>query len=228
MSKTSVIITGATGLLGSSLTAFFSELEEYQVYPLSRSTGQDLTDETAVREWFANHPADYLINLFALTDTVTPGQARETLFEIPLASLRQFLEVNVTALFSVCREFARQSTAKGIINFSSIYGVVAPKPQLYSQGEKQIGYCVSKGAVLQLSKHLAVHLAPRVRVNTVVLGGVADGQGAEFLAKYQQETPLGRMMAKEELHQLIKFLCSDGSSYMTGSTITVDGGWTTW
>lgn len=228
MIKPKILITGSRGVLGTAITTYFKSRGSFEVLELSRSIGHDLTDETVVKEYFRQNSPDYLVNLFAANDPVTHGQERTTLFDVSLESFRKFIDVNVTALFSVCREFARNDTAKAIVNFSSIYGVVSPLPTLYAGDEKHIGYSTSKGAVIQLSRHLAVHLAPRIRVNTIVLGGVEDAQGEDFIAQYSSHTPLKRMMQKDELNKLLEHLCSNDSSYMTGATITVDGGWTAW
>ena len=134
--------------------------------------------------------------------------------------------VNSVALFSVCREFARNEEAKGIVNISSIYGIVSPLPFIYDDTEKHIGYSLSKAAVIQLTRHLATHLAPRMRVNCIVLGGVEDKQGSEFKTKYNSHVPMKRMMKRDEINGLIEYLCSDKSTYMTGSIVIIDGGWT--
>ena len=106
--------------------------------------------------------------------------------------------------------------------------MVSPIPHLYKDEGKHIGYSASKGAVIQLTKHLATHLAPRVRVNCVAPGGVDHKVDEEFIKKYSQHVPMKRMMNKNELNKLLEYLCSEDSSYMTGSIINVDGGWTTW
>ncbi len=226
MKKTRIIIAGSRGLIGSAVTPYFKKDKQYQVLELDLQLGHDLADENFVRSWFKKNKAEYLINLFALNDHVDPKLKRSTLFSVSLDSFRKFLEINVTALFSVCREFARNKEAKGIVNFASHYGLVSPLPHLYGKGEKHIGYSASKGAVIQLARHLAVHLAPQVRVNCVVPGGVRYEQSKEFKDAYGTYTPLKRMMEKKEMNGLLKYLCSDDSSYMTGATLIVDGGWT--
>ena len=82
--------------------------------------------------------------------------------------------------------------------------------------------------MINLTKFLATHLAPNIRVNCIAPGGVRFDQDEEFIKKYSKLTPMNRMMEKNELNELVEFLCSSGSSYMTGSTIIVDGGWTSW
>ena len=222
--KPKVIVTGATGVIGKVVVKKLAE--NYEVISVARSLGNDLSDENFVKDWFSTHNADYLINLFAMNDHISGENGkRETLFDISLDTFRNYMEVNLTSLFSVCREFARNNNNSGIVNFSSIYGIVSPQPKMYDGGEKHIGYSVSKAGVIQLSKHLAVHLAPDIRVNCVVPGGVYDSQGGTFLKNYKDHVPIGRMMKAEELIGILEYLCSDKSSYTSGSTFVIDGGW---
>ena len=99
---------------------------------------------------------------------------------------------------------------------------------MYEKFHKDIGYGVSKAGVLNLTKYLAVHLAPNIRVNSIVPGGIKLSQDKKFIKKYSELTPMNRMMNKKELNGLVDFLCSKESSYVTGSTITADGGYTAW
>ena len=177
-----IIVAGSEGLIGRSVADYFGR--QHQVLRLDLALGHDLTSETFVRRWFAENHGDYLVNLFALNDHIGPSQGTtETLLDIPLDSFRKYLEVNLTALFSVCREFVRNNAGGGIVNFSSTYGVVSPRPEMYNGSEKHVAYGVSKAGVIQLSRHLAVHLAPRFRVNCIVPGGVRFQQSEEFQAR---------------------------------------------
>jgi NAD(P)-dependent dehydrogenase (short-subunit alcohol dehydrogenase family) len=223
-----VVVTGSRGLIGRALVPLFQK--QYQVHELDLSLGHDLSDETFVKQWFAQNPADYLVNLFALNDSAvaTTSTEKQTLFNIPLDSFRKYCEVNLTALFSVCREFARNNKKGSIVNFSSTYGIVSPRPELYDNKEKHIGYSVTKAGVVQMTRHLAVHLGPDIRVNCVVPGGVTDTshQPTKFHELYSKHTPMRRMMHAPELFGILEYLCSDKSSYSTGGVFPVDGGWT--
>ena len=88
---------------------------------------------------------------------------------------------------------------------------------------------ISKAAVVALTRHLATHLAPHgIRVNTLSPGGVAGGQDAEFVRKFNDRVPMGRMAETADLGGPLVFLASDASSYVTGTELRVDGGFTAW
>jgi len=218
-----ITVTGSEGLLGSELCNFFEKTDN--VKKLDLTLGHDLTDESFVKKWFKDNPTTYLINCFAMNDH---GNSKTTLFDFSLDYFNDYLKTNLTSLFSVCREFARNNSNGAIVNFSSIYGIVSPRPTLYDGAHKDIGYCVSKEGVINMTKYLAIHLAPNLRVNCVVPGGVGDDQPQQRSDDYSKLTPMKRMMKKHELNGIIDFLCSEKSSYVTGSSYVVDGGFTSW
>lgn len=221
-----IVVTGSEGLLGSEISQYLEQKNE--VMKLDLRLGHDLNDEIFVRKWFSENKADCLVNCFALNDHVEEGKPRGTLFDISLDSFNKFLDVNLTSLFSVCREFARNNNGGSIVNFSATTGIVSARPDLYNGGHKHPAYSISKAGVINLTKFLATHLAPKIRVNCIAPGGVEFDQDQHFKDKYSALTPMKRMMMKNELNKLVEFLCTSDSSYMTGSTIVVDGGWTAW
>jgi NAD(P)-dependent dehydrogenase (short-subunit alcohol dehydrogenase family) len=224
---TKIIVTGSSGLIGSEVSKYLKKRGN-KVIPCDYQLGHDLSNENFVKKWFKENKADYLVNLFALNDHVDEKRTTNDLYGISLDSFNKFLHTNITSLFSVCRAFAVNNAKGGIINFSSTYGVVSPLPELYPKSMKHIGYCVSKAGVIQLTRYLAVHLAPKIRVNCIVPGGVQHKQDGSFVRSYGKKTPLGRMMKVEELNGMVEFLCSPKSSYITGAILNVDGGWTAW
>ena len=221
-----IIITGSEGYLGSSLCKFFKK--KYKILKLDIKLGHDLTDEKFVKKWFKDNKSSYLINCFALNDHVNSKRKNNTLFEFPLSSFSNYLNVNLTSLFSVCREFARNNKQGSIVNFSSYLGLVSPRPDIYGDSHKDIGYTISKFGVIGMTKYLAVHLAPKIRVNCISPGGIHQNQSKEFIKKYSKLTPMGRMMEKEEVNGLVDYLCSDKSSYATGENFVMDGGYVSW
>jgi NAD(P)-dependent dehydrogenase (short-subunit alcohol dehydrogenase family) len=146
---------------------------------------------------------------------------------------RRAFEVNLTAPFELCQGFAalmKKSTGASIINIASIYGHLGPDWRLYEGIEmgNPAAYSSSKGALIQFTKWLSTTLAPDVRANTVCPGGVLRNQPKEFISRYQSKTPLGRMANEDDLRGVIGYLASDLSAYVTGQSISVDGGWSAW
>lgn len=222
-----IILTGSEGVIGSELTKFFIK-KKIKVLKLDKELGHDLTNEKFVKKWFKENKAEHLVNCFALNDHVKKKIDKKSLFNIPLNMVSEYFKVNLTSLFSVCREFSKNTKKGSIINFSSYLGIVSSRPDLYEGNHKDIGYCVSKSGVISLTKYLAVHLAPNIRVNCISPGGIRQNQSKKFIKKYSELTPMKRMLEINELNELVQFLINDNSKYMTGSNIVVDGGYTSW
>jgi len=221
-----ITITGSEGIIGRQLCSYLKN--KYKIIKLDLKFGHDLSDEGFVKKWFQKNHSNYLINCFALNDHISSKRKKETLMNMSLDTVTKYLDTNITSLFSVCREFARNNKQGGIINFSSYLGIVSPNPILYGKTDKNIAYCVSKAGVIHLTKYLAVHLAPNIQVNCISPGGILDRQEKNFVKKYSELTPMKRMMKKTELNGIVDFLCSDTSKYVTGSNFIIDGGYTSW
>jgi len=221
------IVTGSEGFLGIPLVNFLEKMG-FSVLRLDIQNGCDLSKPEVVESIFRENRARNLVNLFALNDKVEESGFSSTFLDLDLSEFRRTLDINVISLFSVCREFIRNNTGGHIVNFSSIYALRSPDPRIYETGEKPIGYGVSKAAVSQLSRHLATHTAPNFRINTIVLGGVREDQDENFVQRYSQKVPLGRMGNPNDIHEAVLFLTSESSSYITGSEVIIDGGLNSW
>lgn len=143
------------------------------------------------------------------------------------------LTVNLTSIFALVQAAAEPLAAYGtgsVVLIGSQYGRVGPQPSLYEgTGLNNVaGYAVSKAGVAQLARWLATTMAPKVRVNSVTPGGIIRGQPKEFIERYEELTPLGRMGKEQDLTGPVLFLASDQSSYVTGHDLVVDGGFTSW
>jgi len=222
-----VIVTGATGKVGTAV-CYHLKNEGRKVLEVARGTGWDLTDNRTVKRLFIENRAPYLVNCFALNDKMIEGHQGD----LSVETFRKYMEVNVTALFNVCREWAKTSTFpgcdQGMVNFSSIYGVVSPDPDCYSgMGAKSPGYCASKAAVIGLTKYLAMNLAG-IRSNCIVLGALYDSKlPDEFVKRMESRHPTRIFGDPHEVAYLVDYLCSTKSRFMNGSIITLDGGYTT-
>src|SRR5215203_6070041 len=150
--------------------------------------------------------------------------------EEPRDHFRQVIEVNLNAVFVLSQIAARSMLERGggsIINIASMYGLVASAPVL------QASYCASKGGVVHLTRELGAQWGRRgLRVNALAPGFfpsemaaemIEDEQSARFL---RRNTPVGRPGLPHELDGALLFLASDASTYVTGQTLAVDGGWT--
>lgn len=181
-----------------------------------------------------------LINNAALDSPPNAPAEENGPFETyPESSWDKVMGVNVKGVFLCCQVVGGQMAAAGrgsIINICSIYGIVSPDQRIYeyrrtsgAQFFKPVAYSTSKSALLNLTRYLATYWAGKgVRVNTLTFGGVFNHQDAEFLQGYCARVPLGRMAREDEYNGAILFLISDASSYMTGSNLVMDGGWTAW
>jgi NAD(P)-dependent dehydrogenase (short-subunit alcohol dehydrogenase family)/predicted dehydrogenase len=141
--------------------------------------------------------------------------------------------VNVTGPFLLTKRVGgvmARARSGVIINVASTYGLVAPDHRIYAPGQyKSAAYAVTKSAILNFTRYLAGYYGRHgVRVNTLTPGGVEAGQDPAFIAAYAERTMLGRMARRDEYRRAVLFLASDASSYMTGSNLVVDGGWTAW
>jgi len=218
-----IIITGATGLVGSQLSKDFLR-KKHTILELDYSLGHDLRDEKFVSDYFSKEKADALINCFAINDHVDADRKAGSFLDYTTTAFREVMEVNVVALFTVCREFIRHNNGGAIVNFSSIYGYRSAIPSMYAGAHKAAGYGPSKAAVSNLTKYLSVH-AKDFRINCIVPGGIENNQNNSFKERYCKDLPAGRMMEANEITPLVEFLISSGSSYVTGTDFFIDGGW---
>jgi NAD(P)-dependent dehydrogenase (short-subunit alcohol dehydrogenase family) len=167
-----------------------------------------------------------------------PGSAARTFLieDVPLEDFRRTLDVNLAGSFNATQVFGPAMCRAGrgsIVNIGSLYASIAAEPRFYDHLDadppflKPAAYGASKAGVVNLTRYFARLWGPRgVRVNALSPGGVAGGQDAEFLAKYNARVPLGRMAEPADLAGPLLFLASDASRYLTGHELRVDGGFT--
>jgi 2-deoxy-D-gluconate 3-dehydrogenase len=183
---------------------------------------------------------DILVNSAAMDPKFDNTQATAhggTFEDYPLEQWRQALDVNLTGMFLCCQAAAREMVKKNtgsIINICSTYGLAGPDQRIYIRpGEprrvKPVYYSVTKAGVLGLVHYLATYYAgTAIRTNALTPGGVFNNHDDLFVKNYSARTVLGRMAHLDEMNGALLFLASDASSYMTGSNVVVDGGWTAW
>jgi len=192
--------------------------------------GADLSDPTmvarvtdAISDQFGR--LDILFNCIGINPN-TPA------LDMAPQEWERVMQVNVNAQFYMLQAVARKMVAQGggaIVVIGSNSGFIVDKPQ------PQAHYNSSKAALHQMVKSLAVELAPyNIRVNAVAPGYVITDMTArgmsnpEWLPLWREMTPMGRFGQPEEIANVMLFLASNAASYMTGSIVLADGGYTCW
>ncbi|CAN2231067.1 SDR family oxidoreductase [Candidatus Planktophila versatilis] len=187
------------------------------------------------------HPSG-LVNNAAINPSVEKNTSRFTRLEN--LSIRDWdfeISVGLTGALICSRVFGiymvENKITGSIVNISSDHGLISPNQSLYAipgiapekQSVKPVTYSVIKHAIIGLTKYLATYWATDgVRVNSLCPGGVLNGQPEEFLAKFNLEVPMNRAALPTEFRGALIFMLSEESSYMTGSTVVVDGGRSIW
>ena len=206
----------------------------------------DVIDPDSTREMVQQTLArfgrlDVLINSAALDPKFDPqhqGEQAANAFETySLEAWRKALDVNLTGMFLASQAAVQPMLAQGqgvIINICSTYGLNGPDQRIYirpdgTRSYKPVYYSVTKAGVLGFTRYLAAYYAGKnIRVNALTPGGVYNQHDEVFVKAYSAKTILGRMANLDEMSAAMLFLASDASSYMTGSNLIVDGGWTAW
>lgn len=209
------------------------------------AVGVNVTDPGSVRGMVSaaldsTGRVDVLVNSAAMDpkfDSSQQGQHSNSFEDFPVDAWRQALDVNLTGMFLCCQSVSRPMVAQdygSIINICSTYGLVGPDQRIYERpGQprqyKPVYYSVTKSGVLGLTRYLATYFAGKnVRANALTPGGIYNNHDELFTANYSARTVLGRMARRDEMNGALLFLASEASSYMTGSNLVVDGGWTAW
>jgi len=206
----------------------------------------DITNEQQVSDGVEKIVAhfgtiDVLVNNAAIDakfDKSGVSKVNQSRFEnYPLDLLRKSVDVNLIGTIIVTQVVCRQMLQQGhgnIINVASTYSVVAPNQDLYDFGQgtqnfKPIDYIASKSFIPNFTRYIATFYAKNnIRCNAVVPHGILNNHDEAFLTNFAKLSPLQRMANREEMRGPFTLLASDESSYMTGSILMVDGGWTAW
>jgi 2-keto-3-deoxy-L-fuconate dehydrogenase len=186
----------------------------------------DVTSEDSIRNATERTGTlDILVNNAGIGHVGTIANTEPSDFE-------QLLDVNVKSVYLVTRAFLPQllSRSGSIVNIGSVAGLVGIK--------QRFAYCMSKGAVVAMTRQLAVEYPKELRVNCVCPGTVETPFVEGYLEKYhahekdkvraelRARQPVGRLGTPEEVASLVRYICSAEAGFMTGSIITIDGGWT--
>ena len=238
--KTALVTGGASGigeatcraLAGAGAAVTIADLDRARAEALSAELrgssvlSLDITNEAAVAASFGSlGRLDILVNNAGIG---LVGNVEET--ELP--DFQRLFDVNVTGMFLATRAaMPKLLDSRGcIVNIASVAGLVGVK--------RRFAYCATKGAVVALTRQMAVDYAGRLRVNCICPGTVETPFVEGYLEKFHKHEkdkvraelharqPVGRMGRPDEIANLALYLCSTEAEFVTGSAMTIDGGWT--
>ena len=235
------LITGAASGIGEATARLFAEagasvwlvdLDEGRLAKTAAAISGtsyaacDVADEGQVAALFAKlEKLDILVNCAGIGMV---GNVQET--ELP--DFQRLFRVNVEGVFLMTRAALPLLLAShgSVLNIGSVAGLVGVK--------RRFAYCASKGAVIAMTRQLAVDFPSEIRANCIAPGTVDSPFVEGFLEKYHknekekvraelnQRQPIGRLGRPEEVAQLALYLSSEAAGFVHGSVFTIDGGWT--
>ena len=241
--KTALVTGGASGIGEASCRALraagasivICDVDQAGADALAAELGfaqvihADITDESAIKNGLASvAKLDILVNNAGIGMV---GGIEET----ELVDFQRLFRVNVEGLFLVTKHciplLKRAQDGPGkIINIGSVAGLIGVK--------RRFAYCATKGAVIAMTRQLSVDYPSELRANCICPGTVETpfveaylkkyhpGEEAQTKAELHKRQPVGRMGRPDEIANLVVYLASDESSFMHGSVIPIDGGWT--
>lgn len=188
----------------------------------------DITNEKSVKSLFLNNlKIDGAVNC-TYPRNKTYGKH---FFNVTLNSFNENLSLHLGSAFLFSQQcaayFKKYNSNLSLVNISSIYGVIAPKFEVYENTAMTmpVEYAAIKSAILHLNKYIAAYVNDsRFRINSVSPGGIYDAQPEDFLNRYKKQSLGKGMLDVEEVLGSIIFLLSDQAQYINGQNIVVDDG----
>jgi len=238
--KTALITGGASGIGEATARVFAAAGAAVVIVDVNRERAEalagelpgsrvlvcDITEEEEVKRAFAQIQAlDVLVNNAGIGMV---GSIEET----EPAEFRRLFRVNVEGMYLVTRQALPllRASRGSIVTLGSVAGLVGIK--------KRFAYCATKGAVVAMTRQLAVEYATEIRANCICPGTVDTPFVEAYLEKYHKHEkdkvraelnlrqPVGRLGRPEEIAHLALYLSSPEAGFVTGSVMTIDGGWT--
>ena len=238
--KTALVTGGASGIGASIVRRFADSGAKLLIVDIDESRAQrlaaevprshafrcDITNEQEVSALFTQiNELDILVNCAGIGMV---GNIEET----QVSEMQRLFRVNVDGLFLMTRAALPllQKVRGRILNMGSVAGLVGVK--------RRFAYCATKGAVVAMTRQLAVDYPTQIRVNCIAPGTVDTPFVEAYLEKYHrhekdkvraelnERQPLGRLAQPDEIANLALYICSPAADFMNGSVVAIDGGWT--
>jgi len=251
------LVTGATGYLGRAMAFILAEAgatvlinsrsqercavlvnEIKQSGFLAECAVFDVTSETAVHEFASSLNGgvlDILINNAYVGGAGTVELADSTAYAASYDVTMLAAHTLVNALLPNLRAGVSSNGDASVINLASMYAIVSPDQRIYDSksGANPPFYGAAKAALLHWTRYAACEFGKEgIRVNAISPGpfpsDVVQREQPKFISRLAQKVPMNRIGASKEIQGPVLFLASSASSYVTGTNIVVDGGWTCW
>lgn len=245
-----VVVTGGAGLLGKEFCqaiatngaiAIMAERELLVAKKAVEALGMeriipaqiDITDINSIQELITTIPEKFG-KIDALINSAYPRNKNygNDFFEVTYNDFCENVGMNLGGYFLTSQQFAKFFYEQGygnIINLASIYGVVAPRFEIYNntQMTNPVEYAAIKSGLIHITKYMAKYFkGENIRVNTITLGGIEDKQPEPFLKAYKEFCLNKGMLSVKDISGTVLYLLSDLSEFVNGQNIVVDDGFT--
>ena len=232
-----VVVIGAGGLLGRD---FVRGIAEHGGHPVLADIVEPQTGEHLAMGVDINSKASVMAlisavharfgRIDAVVNSAYPRNAQygRKFFDVTHEDFCENISLNLGGMFLVCQKMAEYFQKQGhgnIINIASIYGVTAPKFEIYENTAMTmpVEYAAIKSAVIHLTKYMAKYLkGSHIRVNSISPGGILDKQPEDFLEAYKKLCADKGMLDPVDITDALLFLISDMASYVNGHNLVVD------
>ena len=242
-----VLITGGNGFLGKQISSaflkqgskiFILDIKKPKLRSKITFFKTDITKEIELKKVITflkkkKIKIDVLINGAAKDHIPNKNNKKKEKLDLENFSEKiwaEDLNVGLTGSLLTTKIFGSYMASKKsgvILNISSDLGIIAPNQKIYKKSNfiKPVSYSVVKHGIIGLTKYTASYWAKKnIRCNAIAPGGIFNNQDKHFLKEIKEIIPIGRMAKKNEYNDLVLFLCSKSSSYLTGSVVISDGG----
>lgn len=252
--KKIIVITGGAGLLGNAFCeiiiqnggiSVIADLDEKKGLKVEKEFKDkfnsenvfyhklDITSKASINELIKKLIEKYG-KIDALVNNAYPRNKNygRHFFDVEYGDFCENVNMHLGGYFLMCQQFAKYFKEQGfgnIINIASIYGVIAPKFEIYenTQMTTPVEYAVIKSGIIHLTKYLAKYLkGTGIRVNSISPGGILDNQPEIFVKKYNSYCSTKGMLDAQDIVGTLLFLLSDESKYVNGQNIIIDDGFT--
>lgn len=247
-----VVVTGGAGLLGQEFvsgichaggTAIIADYDIDNAIKIKKKLKQELTSakiETVEMDITSKNSikkaiSSLLCNFNSIDALVNNAYPRNVsygskFFEVEYNDFCENIGMNLGGYFLTSQQFAQhfiKYKSGNIINVSSIYGVIAPKFEIYEDTEMTmpVEYAVIKSGLIHLTKYMSNYFkGTGIRVNAISPGGIFDSQDKKFIQSYNKQCLSKGILDKKDVTGSLIFLLSDSSQYMNGQNLIVDDG----